>query len=143
MMYKDWCEEFFAAKTEPMDETLRELTMKSLMAELHMNMENPFKDMPLFQMVEKHAKAMELQATVPAMIVITCLAMKPGSILMYLSAIRSKTDVLNMEYICKTWPTGYIPEDELQRLWELQKVGSENGLNIWGVDDDAQAADEL
>lgn len=76
---------------------------------------------------------LDVDPVVPALLAYLCDT--PGKVVMYVNAIKAayllgKLDRMpvGMEEICTLFPRGFPTEEELSRLWQLQKLS--NGSNL-------------
>jgi hypothetical protein len=129
---KAWIQEFFQKANTPMDNETSQIFMKMLFLEASPNDVNlqPFQSQFLYQVIEKRAEHIGLNLSVPAKIFLMFLTKSPGSAVMYLYAIRSKTNIASMQTIASLFPVGFVAEHEMEKLWDKQKGHTYNDKNV-------------
>lgn len=89
----------------------------------------------LYKVIESRLLASFKFTMSPNAILFMCLiAGNPGSAILYLwylqyLSVKDKFESINLQKICELFPIGFIPDDELSRIWNGQKCslrGSDN-----------------
>lgn len=82
----------------------------------------------IYQVIKVRAQAMFKQTSWQAMAFLTILTLNPGKAIMYLTAIKSKQADLTMATLAYTFPYGFLSNEDLDALWDAQKM--EGGGNL-------------
>lgn len=119
---QDWSKKFIALGKEPMNEQLSMVFMNMMLQDNDKNFEAPeLQEQFLYQVINKRAQYMGMEISVPAIIFLMFLTQSPGSAIMYLSAIRSQTKIVNMNVIANIFPMGFVSAKDIEIMWDDQK----------------------
>jgi hypothetical protein len=120
---ENWATEFFCQTQHPMNNQVSSLLARLLLLE--------YKNKPVyisvaqsdfaFRIIETRAEAigLELSNAVKLMLVMICSS--PGTIVMYLYALRTKFKTVNLDSFISVFPNGFPDELSLLTMWENQK----------------------
>lgn len=125
MEMKTWLELFFSKKQHPMDEATTRVLMNFMM-ETKPGPDKELEEIFLYQLIDKRARVMFSQVSWQAVAFLTYLTRTPGKAVMYLAAIRSKYQDLSTDSIAYTFPSGFLSDEDLDELWDAQKIESGN-----------------
>lgn len=123
--FDEWCNLFCKAKKEEMDESLT----KAFLALCFF--ENMRKDPPpeiqesfLYQIAEKRSEFIGLKMGKVAIAFLSALCGTPGEIVMYLYYLKSIyiEREISMHELAKVFPYGFPTREEIEKLWDAQKV---------------------
>ena len=132
-----WSGEFFARAREPMGAALHRTFAALLAAEREPGFAIPgLEDEFLFRLIDSRAKFMGLELSYAAKAFLAALSGRPGTAVMYLSALRSRYDKAGMAEIALVFPDGFLPESDLEEMWDRQKgiycgEKADNCLDAW------------
>lgn len=73
------------------------------------------------QVCLKRSEFIGLELSIPAVLYIRTFTNSPGEIVMYLSAIRSRTKKADMRVITAIFPEGKLSSIDLDKMWDAQK----------------------
>lgn len=125
-----WAKEFFQKANTPMDKETSELFLQMVMIENVNTFTTPneIKQQFLYQVIDKRAEFIGLELSEPAKTFLMFLTKSPGTAVMYLYALRSKFNSVNISNIAETFPVGFLSESSLEEMWDKQKgfVNQEN-----------------
>lgn len=132
---KSWSDRFYRAPKRLMTET----EVGALMA-FYSDTEVPdeIKQDFGFKLISSRAEHIGLHLTdclkVLLMVITEC---NPGSIVMYLYAIRSRTESCSQHQFCaELFPNGFLTSKAMEECWMTQKVGGANGLDMHSFEDE-------
>lgn len=127
-----WSDQFLKAATEPMSEKLSGVFINMLMSE-GQNIDIPeIKGQSIYQMIDKRSEYLGLEISEPAKIFLMFLSKgSPGNAVMYLSALGAKNTKVDMNVVADLFPMGFVPKNDLDKLWDAQKghVNQQSGDN--------------
>lgn len=141
-----FCKPFDKLKSHEMSEEDTELLIMLLMKEKINPTNTPIaeKDKPfLYQVIEKRIDAcFTFEITDARLILFLCaIAKSPGTAIMYLAYLQywcKKNDVkeIDLEKFAEIFPNGFPCEEDLQKIWDEQKVSrrTPEGVRIPGSD---------
>ena len=126
-----WCDRFIN-ETNKRQMTLNESkTMFGLMFEPNFVADDSLKEEFGFRLMSKRSEVMGLKLSDRLILMLMLItACNPGEMVMYLTAIRSKTQECDLHEFCNIFPVGFLTEDDLHLMWTTQKVPGGNGLDI-------------
>lgn len=139
LLFNNWAETFFAEKQQPMSEELTEILMSILILEMK---GADLEEIPIelendagFMLTHKRAKFIKLNLTTTATIFLSMLERNPGSIVMYLYALKYNqlkysSEKYSLSDITSIFPMGFLSEESLSKMWALQKVEGKNLLDL-------------
>lgn len=119
---ESWSNDFFAQAKTPMTQQQSQVFMNMFLSEgdeqfTIPEVENSF----MYQVIDKRAEFMGLELTKPTKMFLMFLSESPGTAVMYLSAIRQKTNQVSMETLTTLFPVGFVSNEVLDELWDKQK----------------------
>lgn len=136
--------EMFKAKTQPMDDRQTRLFFMLLIME-HGKNELPPEITETFQF-QVMKKRLEYHYVIPianvyAMAVLALMAENVGSVVMYAGALAAmyaeRKEVVTIKTIAEHYfPEGFLTEEELTRIWDMQKIkrtsasGTDNAIDL-------------
>ncbi len=128
MEIKKWLELFFSKQKHQMPNELAHIFLQLILpsdqpAPVELNEEF------LYQLVYKRASLMFSHITWQAAAFVMILGGNPGKAVMYLAALRSKSTELTMDTIADAFPDGFLSDEDLNQLWDAQKVVGGNLLD--------------
>ena len=132
-----WSNEFYSRAREPMGDALHRTFAALLAAERDPGFSIPgLSGEFLFRLVESRANFIGLELSYAAKAFLTVLSGRPGVAVMYLSALRSRYAKAGMEQIALAFPDGFLPESDLEEMWDRQKgiycgEKADNCLDAW------------
>lgn len=132
---QSWSNEFLKNATTPMDESMTGIFFNMMMLEMTPDQGKAKLNAPeitssfMYQIIDRRAKHMELELSDPAKVFLMFLVKSPGSAVMYLSALRSKTKNVDMNVLANTFPIGFLSEQYLEIMWDKQKGHTDNYLD--------------
>lgn len=131
------CEPFEKLHRFPMNDELSKIMIQLMLSDVNIpEDERPF----LYQLIEKRIKhCFSYEINDPKLILFLCILTEtPGNAIMYLTYLQywcKKNDVKELtfhNFCSEIFPVGFPSEDDLQKLWDSQKVnvgGSDNLLD--------------
>lgn len=127
---KKWSKEFFENANQLMSKEVASIFTNLIMAERkqNMNFESVKKEF-LFQLIDKRAEFIGLKMSDAVKVFLMYLSQSPGSAVMYIYAIRSKTTNVDMQILAELFDVGFLSEKALTKMWDAQK-GSHCGEKI-------------
>jgi hypothetical protein len=136
-LYEGWAEEFLKCKGVPMSETLSKAFISLTMRE----MQTVSEDIPEiheqlgYKILDSRATAIGLELTQNVKYLLTMLCDRPGTIVMYAYALRyaqvsRELEKITMQQIANLFPMGFLNNDDLHTMWDLQKVEELKGANM-------------
>ena len=136
--FKDWCKNFGDSEVEPMDDKLSEIFIKMNMMEMDqeksMDIILKLSGEFLYQVIDKRSKHIGLNLNPYVITFLMFLSRSPGTAVMYIYYIKSKyvaADIIvDMHGLTMLFPMGFPTEEELSKLWDMQKVGGNNMLDM-------------
>lgn len=137
--FTNWIDAFEKAKREPMRDGLGATFFKCCM-----NDNNPIpkeaEGLFIFQLIKKRAECLQMKMSDWAVLFLGALVKSPGEAVMYLYYLKGKGFDLTFNGITTAFPMGFVKEEDLEILWDLQKGNSGEGydnlldtnlLNLW------------
>lgn len=128
--YKEWSKTFLSCTQVPMTDELSKTLMNMMMAELNRS-PAPEQVMNAFSVKIAMSRAEFLGFKTINWQAATFLSVltkgNPGTLVMYLSALRSRTTEFTTGALANNFPMGFLSEQELETMWDLQK--DDNGKN--------------
>lgn len=119
-----WSDEFFKQPTEPLNRQLSDIFLRmSMMEDQQQKLDIPeIQNQLLYQIIDTRAKHIGLEITDPAKVFLMFQSKNPGTAVMYVYALRSKFTSINMGTLAQMFPFGFLKEEDLQKMWDKQKV---------------------
>lgn len=141
------CKAIETARKQPMSLELTSFMFKLLMGGVR---ELPDDKKPfLYQVIEKRVQVAFTYTVSPDLIVfLMMLAQSPGTAIMYLwylqyqSKKRGKKN-FNLQDICDMFPIGFPSSEDMQKIWDAQKIESANMVDIGAAGESLFTEDEL
>ena len=119
---ESWSNEFFAQAKTPMTQQQSQVFMNMFLSEGHKQFSIPeIESSFMYQVIDKRSEFMGLELSKPTKMFLMFLSESPGTAVMYLSAIRQKTNQANMETLTTLFPSGFVSNEMLESLWDKQK----------------------
>lgn len=120
---QSWSKEFFQNATEPMSDQNSKLFLKMVLLESSSNFITPeqIQNEFMYKIIDTRAKFIGLNLSEPVKIFLMFLTKSPGSSIMYLYALRSKVDKVDMRIFSEMFPMGFLSEENLSNMWDKQK----------------------
>lgn len=125
---KVFCENFEKLKPQPLSENQSEI-LQHLMLFKRSPQTKPIENKPpLFQMIEKRIQNLHTYLIdIPAMFYLTTIVKKPGDVIMYcwyFQYLSKKRNIkeFTIDEIVNIFPMGFPSENELKKVWDIQKV---------------------
>lgn len=75
----------------------------------------------IYQIIDKRANYIGLTLSEPLKIMLMYLAPSPGSVIMYLYALRQNYTKATMIEFSKLFPSGILSEENMEIMWDKQK----------------------
>lgn len=119
--FQSWSEEFLKRANEPMSKELTGVFLKVLQMEASDVSMNEVKEQFMYKIIEQRANFIGLNMTHASKIFLMLLAQSPGSAIMYLYVMRSKTTSLDMKSLVELFPVGFLSEKDMEIMWDKQK----------------------
>ena len=117
-----WSDEFFSAAKTPMEQDISYVFMQMLMADENPNFSiEKIKEEFLYKIIDSRAQYIGLNLSEAAKIFLLFKTKSPGNAVMYLYAIRSKTQTANMKTISELFENGFLSAQDEEKLWDAQK----------------------
>lgn len=148
--WMDWAQQFLAAPNEQLSTQEQALMASCLLTK---DPEFPGEEVKrtfLFRLIEKRMNVIGLELDIPAMTYLSLTHDNPGTVVMYLYAIKyalrsqdptegPKQDALTLSDLASIFPTGFVAKRCLQELWDAQKahrhgLSGDNLLDSLGYD---------
>lgn len=123
-----WLELFFSKKQHPMDEATTRVLMHFMMTR-DQGPDKELEEIFLYKLIDKRARVMFSQVSWQAVAFLAYITKNPGRAVMYLAAIRSRYQDLSTDSIAYTFPYGFLSDEDLDELWDAQKVNGQNLLD--------------
>lgn len=117
----DWATKFFKQPVESMSEDLDGIFFRMMMVDGEPVDIPQIKEEFLFKVIDSRAKYLGLDMTDSAKIFLMFLCQSPGNVVMYLCALRTKAQKVDMSVLTNYFPMGFPNEESMGRLWDLQK----------------------
>jgi len=134
-----WVDSFKKAKKEPMNIKLSKIFINVNLMEMNKaldmndsNIELLTKDF-MYQIIDKRSEFIGLNLNPYVKIFLTFLSRSPGTAVMYLYYLKSQhidESIIDMTKLTMLFPMGFPTADELDKLWDEQKVDSNNLLDM-------------
>lgn len=131
--FEKWCTEFHEAEIGPMDDEMTRIFLAVTMAEMKNGDVPSLEDQFLYKVLDKRAEFIGLKLNKYIKVLLTLLSRSPGVVVMYLYYLKSKQHPgteLTVEQIARTFPMGFPTEKALEKLWDSQKIGGSNLLDM-------------
>lgn len=117
-----WSDEFFSAAKNPMEQDISYVFLQMLMADEKPNFSiEKIKEEFLYKVIDSRAQYIGLKLSEAAKIFLLFKTKSPGTAVMYLYAIRSKTEVANMKTISELFEYGFLSSEDEEKMWDAQK----------------------
>lgn len=136
-LWASWSQNFFNGQVIAMSETISRVFMNVVMLELandangvaHMVEET--KGYFPYQVLTKRAEFVGLDLSEPAKIFLCCLSNSPGTLVMYVYALRywqltNDGQPVTASSLASTFPMGFLTDQSLSEMWDAQKVELED-----------------
>ena len=134
--YLEWCDLFFSKAIQPMSKELFKYYVNISVNEMNnIPVSSGIKELPAFGLIKSRAEAIGLDCNDHVLFVILLLSPSPGTIVMYLSALRSKGKQFNMEKFSTVFPNGFLSPEDLSFCWSKQKIDYNNMLDYLEIFD--------
>jgi hypothetical protein len=122
----EWADVFLSKAKAPMDKQSTNMFMSFLLEEAsNLPIDKKIVDFIgndfLAQILEQRAQAIGLALSPRATVFLRLQSSGPGDAVMYVSAIRAKTEKCDMSEMARLFPEGFVAEAERQALWDMQK----------------------
>lgn len=130
-----WTQEFKSAEVQQMDEEKSRVLLAVMMDSYDKEM---LRQHFLYQVCSSRAETIGLKADEKIVDFLSIVSKTPGEVVMYLNFLRQvqveKKRISMDEFCCQLFPYGFPTEKEMNRLWDLQKTSTGNGLDSinWG-----------
>lgn len=131
--FKIWCNNFGEAEIEPMNMNLSKYFLQCNMLEMQEVDIKEINKESFYQVIDKRAEFISLKLNIYVKAFLMFLTKSPGTAVMYLYYIKSKqVGNIEMDMVALTmmFPDGFLKESELKILWDKQKIGSSNLLDM-------------
>ena len=135
--WADWYKTFMGSKTQPMTKDVSMIFIGSMMLELQGQVQ---KDPELstffvYKLLDKRAEFCGLDISEPAKEVLCAISGNPGTVVMYLYALRywqltNYNKQITLAQLAEIFPIGFPTEDALHTAWDAQKVADGRGIKI-------------
>lgn len=133
----NWAQQFLAAPKETLGTQEQALFASCLLTK---DPEFPGEEVKrtfLFRLIEKRMNVIGLELDIPAMTYLSLTHDNPGTVVMYLYAIKyalrsqdptegPKQDALTLSELAHIFPNGFVAKRCLQELWDAQKAHRHN-----------------
>lgn len=135
---QDWCDQFKALPQEPMSNELTTIFLAVMMGNVDREV---LESMFTYKVIVARSEALGLEMEDSVRDFLACLCKSPGTVTMYLSLLRQEQangNRITMSFWSDLFPMGYPSEDNLQELWDAQKVagaplGNALDLDWWNA----------
>jgi hypothetical protein len=134
--FKAWAEKFLRLPGEGSDPTMSVIYLSCVVNEAIDDQWPPaVTEVFNYKLVDKRAEYAGLKLTNSAKVLICALADSPGEAVMYITALAYdqkllKYPQLNLKRLLEIYPEGYPSQDKLRKIWEEQKIGGANLLDL-------------
>ena len=119
---QNWTKKFFEQARSPMSKDVANIFFKMLMSDSNNSFDvTPIKGQFLYQVIESRAEHIGLKLSDATKVFLMFLTQSPGTAVMYLYALRSKTQSVTMQDIAEYFPMGFLSEEQVETLWDKQK----------------------
>ena len=119
--FQSWSKEFLQKANQQMSKELTGVFLKVLQMETS-NISMPeAKEQFMYKLIEQRANFIGLDMTEASKVFLMLLAQSPGSAVMYLYAMRSKTTSLDMKSLAELFPVGFLSANDMEMMWDKQK----------------------
>lgn len=75
----------------------------------------------IYKVIDKRSKSIGLDLSISVKIWFSMIVKTPGEAVMYLYALRSKTEKCDMSTLAKVFPEGFLSDADLSLMWDAQK----------------------
>ena len=133
-------EEYFCKEMDKAPKDYFDKDITNLLLELLMKKSLPLSDVAkkdkffLYELIEKRVQfCFTFKIEDARVIILLCqVAKNAGTAVMYLTYIqyllkKRNERVLNLDNLCRFFPSGFINEDVLHEIWDKQKIKTKNG----------------
>lgn len=128
--FKAWVAEFQRKPVEPMTKETTTAFLSLLMSEeFKKEIDDEIKKTFLYRIIDSRADHIGLKLTDQLKTFLMFATKSPGSAVMYLYVLRSKSENMTMQDLAILFPMGFPSDDSLQEMWDLQK-GYVNGETV-------------
>lgn len=131
-----FCKPFEQAQRMPMDEETSMMMIQLLMIPKDTfkipDAEKPF----LVRVIEGRLSVFSYQITdMRLLLFLAVISETPGTAIMYLTYLqywcnKQRRTEVDLDTLCEVFPTGFLSEESLTRIWDGQKVGGEGSDNL-------------
>lgn len=118
--------EFFKFQPVPMTEQQSKCMINLIFLEKDGKIPDEGKATFEFKVTKSRADYLGLEITDAAVMMLAVMCTSPGEIVMYLVAIRSKTNTLDIEKLTHIFPIGFPSHTHLSNIWDMQKTKNGN-----------------
>lgn len=133
-LFAKWRTAFESQKQKPMEADIGELLLACVTGEKEsIPMPDEFKTEYLFSLVTKRANMIGLKISDPLCLFLSFLCSTPADAVMYLYALRARTEEASIHSLCEMFPDGFPSEESMQAVWDLQKISKGNLLDYIGM----------
>jgi len=133
-LFAKWRTAFESQKQEPMEADIGDLLLSCLIGEKEsIPMPDEIKEEYLFRLAAKRADAIGLKISEPLCLFLCFLCSTPADAVMYLYALRARTEEASIHSLCEMFPDGFPSEESMQAVWDLQKISKGNLLDYIGM----------
>ena len=132
----DWCETFKGLPTEPMTHELSRVFLACMLGGVNREV---IEDLFTYKVINARAEALNLEIEQALIDFLSILCKSPGDVTLYLSLLKNEAvqgNRANMENFTMLFPMGFPNQDELEIVWDLQKMqnaplGNALDMNWW------------
>lgn len=129
--FTDWIDAFKAAKQNKMDDRQSQMYIMCVMGEGNGTpIPEEVSTVFLYQVVKKRAEYLQMKISDWACLFMADLAKSPGTIIMYLYYLKGRGLDLTFDGITEAFPYGFPSENDLEKLWGMQKIQGHNLLDL-------------
>ena len=139
--WKTWSIGFLTLATAPMSQGLSGVFIQCSMAESQnlpaiAEVAKTFQ----YQIIDKRAESIGLKMTDALKMLLSAIVGSPGEAVMYVYALLywqqyNELEQVDIEALSIAFPFGFPTESELERAWDVQKVGGRNMLDMLRLDE--------
>lgn len=126
----------FISNQQPMSYALSEAFIKIMLMETkNAAVPDQIKSSFMYQVLELRFKTIGVEPTPHVIAFLSFLVKSPGEAVMFMYALRVRNGkgLLNMNLIAYIFMTGFPSEEHLSHMWDEQKVGGANMLDMVDV----------
>jgi len=127
-----WVDSFKKAIREPMSMELSKIFINVNLMEMNEDGKPLTKEF-LYQVIDKRSEYIGIKLNTYVKIFLMCIVRSPGAAVMYLYYLKSQHNdgsIIDMTKLTRLFPMGFLTADELDRLWDEQKVDGKNLLDM-------------